>query len=56
MITVKVNNKISSNYTDIICLEDFQSIGRPYKNLNNKEKKECLEILKSEFIDGYLLN
>jgi len=53
---VTVLDKVSSYYTEIICSVDFyQSIGKSVKNLNEIEKKKYLEILKSEFIEDYLL-
>lgn len=54
---MNVLDKVSSYYTEIICSADlYQSFGKPVNNLNENEKKEYLEILKSEFIDGYLLD
>ncbi len=51
---MNVCDKISSYYTEILCSEDlYQSIGKPIQNLNEKEKKIYLEILKSEFIKEF---
>jgi len=56
VIIVNVCDKVSSYYTEIICSDDFyQSFGKPVQDLNEKEKKAYLEILKSEIIEDYLL-
>jgi len=53
---MNVCDKVSSYYTEILCSDDcYNRIGKPAKYLNVKEKKEYLEILKSEFIDELLL-
>ena len=57
MINVNVCNKLPPYLAEIIGSDDlYQSFGKLFKNLNEKEKKKCLEILKSEFIVGYKLN
>ena len=54
---MNVCDKTSAYYAKIICSEDlYHSIGKPIQNLNEKEKKNYLEILKSELRVGYKLN